>query len=177
MKKSKRICLVLMGTLMTGVPACSESISEEQQKVFHSQAECVSSGISPEECSRMEAAARADSPKYGTREECEKQYGKEMCQGSQSGSWTPILLGFIAGQMMGNAMNKPAAVTPETERKNRHFTPATGLYNNPDNPGSYKTSKGTSLGRALSGEGALTKSIAPKGAISRGGFSGGRASS
>lgn len=162
MKKSKHLSLVLMGTL--ALAGCGSG-SQENPQVFKDKMECVASGkFNEEQCAKMEADARAQTPQFASREECVKQFGESTCKQESTGNgnfWMPMLMGFVAGQMLGGT----------------NTTPAQGLYQNPDGKG-FKTAKGAQVAK---NPGSLGKSGASKTsplgrAVSRGGFSsGGRA--
>lgn len=129
MKRSKNISLAIMGAMLVASPCAAEEAAAP--KVFKTQEECVTAGNTAEECARMEAEAKKNAPKFATREECEKQFGAEMCSGGKNSSggsfFTPLLMGFMAGHLLGG--NSAAA-------------PAQGLYNNPANPGQFQTGQG-----------------------------------
>lgn len=158
MKKSKRLSLVLMGTL--ALAGCGSG-SQDNPQVFKDKAECVASGnFNEEQCAKMEAEAKAQTPQFASREECVKQFGESACKQESTGHgnfWMPMLMGFVAGQILGGGNNSPAQ----------------GLYQNPSGNG-FQTAKGTPTNT-------FNKSAAPKTsplgkAVSRGGFSsGGRA--
>lgn len=164
MKRSKNVSLVLMGAMLLSTPACGGGENIDEPQVFRNQQECVAGGFSADQCRAMEEKAKEDAPKFTSREECEKQFGAEMCAGGkESGGnvWMPMLLGFMAGNMLGRSMNSGVAQ---------------GLYNDPSKPGQFRTAQGQSvkaspLGRAISRP---ASGRAPAGAVSRGGFSGGR---
>lgn len=109
MKRSKSLSLLLMGSLALGTSGCSKAQDEESLHAFTSVGECVSSGLFTEsECLDMERSAQEEAPKFSSIEECEAEYGEGACSSSQSyvhggGVWMPMLMGFMAGRMMGNA--------------------------------------------------------------------------
>lgn len=157
-KRSKKLSLVLMGAMLIATPGCGGN-EQSGEQVFRNQQECVNSGVSAAECESMEKQALENAPKFASRAECEKEYGAEMCSGGQNSGgnfWMPMLMGFMAGNMLG-----------------RTGIPAQGLYNNPANPGQFRTAQGQTvspLGRAVMEK----KDQTPRGRVSRGGFFGGR---
>lgn len=108
MKRSKSLSLFLMGSLAVGASGCSKAQDEESIHAFTSVQECATSGLFTEaECIDMERAAREESPTFANLEECEAQYGAGSCSSSASsvhggGIWMPMMMGFMAGRMMGN---------------------------------------------------------------------------
>lgn len=109
MKRSKSLSLLLMGTLAAGTSGCSRAQDEESLHAFGSVSECTSSGLFTEsECMDMERSALEESPKFTSLEQCEAEYGAGACSSQQSyvhggGVWMPMMMGFMAGRMMGNA--------------------------------------------------------------------------
>ena len=200
MKRSKKLSLVLMGTILSAnLTGCGEETKEEVS-IFKNQQECIQGGFTAEQCAKMEADAKANSPKFSKREECEAEFGKEMCSGGtdSSGSfWMPALMGFMVGNMLGggsggvtNVTNNyiddkdrsavsgsAAAVNPATTGAaggggGAKSTPlvSNGLYNNPS--GKQGEFK-SATGRTVRPS-PLGKAMVPRStATFRGGFSGG----
>lgn len=113
----------------------------------------------------MEADAKAQTPQFASREECVKQFGENACKQENSGNgniWMPMLMGFMAGQMLGGG----------------NTAPAQGLYQNPNGNG-FQTAKGAQVAKTpttFSKPPTAPKSSPLGKAVSRGGFySGGRA--
>lgn len=188
-----------MGTLISGamIGGCGEE-PQQEVSIFKNQQECIAGGFTAEQCAKMEADAKANSPKFSRREECEAEFGKEMCSGgtdSTGSFWMPALMGFMVGNMLsgnngGNVTNNyinqdrerdrdssrrtSSAVVPNnTAANNTTAKPApviaNGLYNNPDKPGTFKSSNGKSITASPLGKAVVPRSTA----TFRGGFSGG----
>lgn len=114
MKRSKKAALVLMAPAATMLIAgCS---SKDPALVYGSLQECISSGINSEEQCRLdygkaEQLHPAVAPKYVNRAECEADFGEGKCEpapsenGTQtsSGFFMPMMMGFLAGQMLNGA--------------------------------------------------------------------------
>lgn len=144
MKRSKKAALVLMvpaATLM--LASCGEE--REQAVVFSNPTECAQSAlVSSEQCQADFAAAQAlhpqVAPKYLNKQECEVDFGAGNCetapqQTSSGGSvFMPMMMGFLAGQMMGgaNAQNLQGAA-------NRRNIPSQPLYKSRDDRASFRT--------------------------------------
>lgn len=171
MKRSKKLSLVLMSSILTsGLTGCGDD--PQEVSVFKNQQECIQGGFSAEECQRLEADARANSPKFSTREQCEEQFGKEMCSGGtdSSGSfWMPALMGFMVGNMMSSRGGSTTIINQDRDIGGKASPISNGVYNNPKDSGSFKSATGK-----LVKTNALGKAIVPRStATFRGGFSGG----
>lgn len=162
MKKSKKLSLVLMGALTlasygngalasdvapAGEPAANKAAPASEPAVFKDKAECVASGkYNEEQCQKMEADAKAQTPKFASREECVKQFGESACKeqgGDSNGSfWMPAIMGFMAGHLLSNGLSAPSQ----------------GVYQNPSGNG-FQTSAGAPLSPAQSDT--LKKPAAP----------------
>lgn len=113
MKRSKKAALVLMAPAASLLVAgCSTN--KDPALVYGSLQECISSGINSEEQCRLDYAKAERlhptvAPKYVSRAECEADFGPGKCEeapkagegGSHSsGFFMPMMMGFLAGQMM-----------------------------------------------------------------------------
>jgi uncharacterized protein YgiB involved in biofilm formation len=111
MKRSKKAVLMLMVPATTLLLAsCGEE--PEQAVVYSDPSECAASGQSSlQQCEADFAAAQKlhpqVAPKYLNKEECEADFGAGHCetapQQTTSGSsvFMPMMMGYLAGQMMG----------------------------------------------------------------------------
>lgn len=126
MKKSRKLSLVLMGSIL--LSACGSKADEPQ--VFKDKAECIASGkFNEDQCTKMEAEAKEQTPKFATREECVKQFGENACaQTNHNGGsfFMPMLMGFMAGKLLGGGGN---------------MAPSQGLFPSP-NGNQFQTAKG-----------------------------------
>lgn len=144
MKRSKKAALVLMVPAATLLLAsCGEQ--REQAVVFSNPTECAQSAlVSSAQCEADYAAAQAlhpqVAPKYVNKQECEVDFGAGNCetapqQTSSGGSvFMPMMMGFLAGQMMGgaNAQNLQGAA-------NRSNIPSQPLYKSRDDRATFRT--------------------------------------
>ena len=111
MKRSRGIVLT---TLMAGtgvsLTACEGDPGGKPVDAisYASVAECRSAGAIPAaECdtafAQAQKANEQNAPRFDDRQTCEEQYGVAQCVPRNNGSFfTPLLTGFIVGQMMGN---------------------------------------------------------------------------
>ena len=124
MKRSRSIPLILMGSLVLGSSGCGSDNADEAMYTFTNINECVTSGLFSEaECAEFAKSALAQSPRFSSKEECERTFGADACVdapgqsavaassngttvGPHSGSsWMPMMMGFMAGRFMsGGAM-------------------------------------------------------------------------
>jgi uncharacterized protein YgiB involved in biofilm formation len=99
-----------MGSLTVGLSGCSEEPTEEY-RVYQSVEECVKEDVfSQEECRDMAVAAVRQNPQFGDLAECEKTFGEGNCQkyedktqatGESRSSWMPLLAGYMVGRYLG----------------------------------------------------------------------------
>lgn len=170
MKKSKKLSLILMTSMLTTtLTGCGDEPIEVS--MFKNQEECVSAGNTAELCAKYEEEARKNAPKFADRAECEKQFGTAMCSGGQDSDgdfWMPAIAGFMIGNMLADRDRGSYPVT------------ATGFYGNPG--GGYQTATGSKID-SINGKATVNKStfssssIGRSAVISRGGFGGGARSS
>lgn len=113
-----------MGSLVLGSSGCGSDNADEAMYTFTNINECVTSGLFSEaECAEFAKSALAQSPRFSSKEECERTFGADACVdapgqsavaassngttvGPHSGSsWMPMMMGFMAGRFMsGGAM-------------------------------------------------------------------------
>ncbi|HEX8419160.1 MAG TPA: DUF1190 domain-containing protein [Sphingomonas sp.] len=108
----KRSQSVVLTTLMAGtglsLSACDASDGGKPVDAlsYTSVAECRTAGKIPaDQCETAFAQAQKandqNAPRYGDRQTCEEQYGVSQCVPRNNGSFfTPLLTGFIVGQML-----------------------------------------------------------------------------
>lgn len=195
MKRSKALSLILMGSIAVGSSGCGREKAEEGTYTFTSLDECVNSAIFSEtECRELALDALAQTPRFTSREDCEREFGAESCDkmsgnaggpvtaadGSQvqqhsGGYWMPMMMGFMAGRFMGGG---------------RMMQGSQGLYRdpaaNPQQGRSFRTAGGETVkpgtGGRVTPTPRMTQSMAHKakpamgrvGGGTRGGFSGGK---
>ena len=125
MKRSRSISLILMGSLVLGSSGCGSDNADEAMYTFTNINECVTSGLFSEaECAEFAKSALAQTPRFSSKEECERTFGADACVGAPAqsadasastngttvrpysgSSWMPMMMGFMAGRFMsGGAM-------------------------------------------------------------------------
>ncbi|CAN5241896.1 hypothetical protein BH10PSE2_BH10PSE2_00830 [soil metagenome] len=103
----------LMATASFSLAACGvpqASPPEEPSLAYTSLADCkAANDITDAECdagfTNAQVEAAKNSPRYATQQECEGQWGPSQCQpmnhsGGGGSFFTPLLTGFVIGQMM-----------------------------------------------------------------------------
>lgn len=113
MKRSRLIKLLLLGTGLVSMTACEDKKNKPLE--FKDEQECRQTHT-PEECQKAFSESRekhlASAPKFMSKEDCEKQFGKEKCiaspqqgehamHGGGHGMFMPMMMGFMMGKMMG----------------------------------------------------------------------------
>jgi uncharacterized protein YgiB involved in biofilm formation len=111
MKRSRTLVLTsLMAGAGVSLTACdgADSVGKPVEAVsYTSVAECRAAGALPaDQCEAAYKQAQTDNekvaPRFADRQTCEEQYGAAQCAPRENGSFfTPLLTGFIVGQMMG----------------------------------------------------------------------------
>lgn len=110
MKRSQSIVLT---TLMAGtglsLSACDGPADQQiDARSYTSVAECRTAGAIPAaQCETAFAEAQKantqNAPRFADRQSCEEQFGAAQCAPRESGSFfTPLLTGFIVGQMLNS---------------------------------------------------------------------------
>lgn len=183
MKRSKKAALVLMAPAATLLVAgCS---TKDPALVYGSLQECISAGINSEDQCRMDYGKAEEmhptvAPKYVDRAECEADFGEGKCEeapntsasaGHSSGFFMPMMMGFLAGQMMNGAKAggaQASGLAPE----NRHVPQP--LYKG-RNESDFRTAGNRSVGPSSYFHGAKNispSSLTPKAGkvVRRGGF-------
>lgn len=111
MKRSKTLVLTsLMAGTGISLTACETPPAERPVDAlsYTSVAECRTGGAVPAaECDRAYAQAQQandqNAPRFDNRQTCEEQYGVAQCVPRNNGGFfTPLLTGFVVGQLLGN---------------------------------------------------------------------------
>jgi uncharacterized protein YgiB involved in biofilm formation len=182
MKRSKKAALVLMAPAASFlVVGCS---SKDPALVYGSLQECISSGINSEEQCRLDYGKAEQlhpevAPKYVNRAECEADFGEGKCEEApstpensshSSGFFMPMMMGFLAGQMLNGAKGRMqgSGLAPD----NKHVPQP--LYKS-RNESDFRTAGNRSVGPSSFYHGAKNlapSSLAPKAGtvVRRGGF-------
>jgi len=104
MKRSRQLALIAMTQVPLLLAGCGEE--EKLSQGFYTSVEaCKSDGNSDEVCDKaMKAAAEAhakESPRFGSRAECIRNYGDSCAENPQQhGVWMPLLTGFMLSQLL-----------------------------------------------------------------------------
>jgi Predicted integral membrane protein len=165
MKRSKKAALVLMA------PAASLLITgcggKDPALVYGSLQECISAGINSEDQCRLDYGKAEKlhpdvAPKYVSRAECEAEFGEGKCEeapgsatsSASSGFFMPMMMGFLAGQMLNGA--KGAAAQNGLAPSSKHVSQP--LYKT-RNDANFRTANNQSVGPSSLYSGA--KNISP----------------
>ena len=199
MKRSRSLSLILMGALALGGTGCGSDNAEEGSYTFTSINECVRSEVFSEaECMDFARSALNETPRFSSREDCEKQFGEGACAAplaqssgavptangtvvqQQSGSsWMPMMMGFMAGRFLsGGGMmqgaqglyRNPAQQQQQQGAGTRSFRTATGDVVQSDTRGRV-SNPSSKITRGMSHN--AKPVVGRSGGGSRGGFFGG----
>lgn len=111
MRKTKRpfaFKFLSVSVLAGLVSACGGNQGDPDTGIIYQGVDdCVADGQEEAQCEAAYQTALAEAeelaPKFGTLEECQFEFGPEMCQESRSGNWfTP----FMAGYLLSNALDR-----------------------------------------------------------------------
>lgn len=184
MKRSKKAALVLMA------PAASLLITgcggRDPALVYGSLQECISSGINSEEQCKMDYGNAEKlhpevAPKYVNLAECEADFGPGKCEDApkqegsstpSSGFFMPMMMGFLAGQMLNGAKGAGAQNSSSLAPNSKHVPQP--LYKS-RNETDFRTAGNKSVGPSSFYHGAKNlspSSLSPKAGkvVRRGGF-------
>lgn len=154
MKRSRSLSIMLMSSLSLGLAGCGDEPVKEEFQTFNSLGDCVQSGeFTAQQCQSMADEARKQTPKFASKEECEKAFGVGACEteqtaaASQGGeptqggatlsdgtyrsgsSWMPLMAGYMMGRYMsgGTAMQgaQPLFRGPEQQQQGAAGTTTT----------------------------------------------------
>ncbi len=121
MKRSALVRLILMGSATLSITACDESPSPAG--VFTSAQECARSGVYSDAACRngLDSATRQHrevAPRFGSRQDCEADFGRDRCEEETSGRaagiayaggrrWHPRMDGFMINQSGSSHASQP----------------------------------------------------------------------
>jgi uncharacterized protein YgiB involved in biofilm formation len=190
-KRSKTARLIMMvpaaGMVLAG---CGEQPVDVQ--VFNTPDECAAFYNPPAQCKAAFADAQAlhpqVAPRYASKLECETDFGAGQCetapvlaantneqapQQSQqsSGFFMPMMMGFMAGQMLNRAGTAGGA-QPQSASTTRSPVPSQPLYKSRDDRSTFRTASNTAVA-AQSGPASIKPSMVqpkPAALARRGGF-------
>ncbi len=141
-KRSRKAALVLM-VPVTGFFLASCAREEPAQAVVYKDSEECAAYYNPAECkaefAKAESIHQQVAPKYSTQAECETDFGAGNCQQPQaqasSGFFMPMMMGFLAGQMLNRSsgMKQPVQTQP--------------LYKSRDDQSTFRTANNQPVAR------------------------------
>ncbi|WKE66290.1 DUF1190 domain-containing protein [Gallaecimonas kandeliae] len=167
MKRSSKVALTLMAPVsVLFVAGCSEPPVDAA--VFKSVDQCAGyydRSNCEQQFKQAEKVSEQTAPRYTSLAACEADFGAGHCatpdqqqqqQYHSGGSFMPMMMGFMAGQMLGGSRNV------QTQP----------LYRSKDDPNTYRTAQNVPVSR---GEGLVkvrpsAVKVAPVGTVRRGGF-------
>jgi uncharacterized protein YgiB involved in biofilm formation len=169
-KRSRKVALVLMiPTASLWLAGCAEE--PEITQVFASAEQCAAFSNPPEACAAEFAKAKElhqqIAPKYLTLNDCENDFGAGNCEIGQqndnasSSSFMPMMMGFMAGQMLGNMQS--------SHKKYAYTQP---LYKSKDDKQNYRTAHNYPVASSAGFTSVRPSAvqIKPAGVVKRGGF-------
>ncbi|CAM3688887.1 DUF1190 domain-containing protein [Rheinheimera salexigens] len=194
-KRSKTARLIMMvpaaGLMLTG---CGEEPVEVQ--VYNTPDECAAFYNPPAQCQAAFAEAKAlhpqVAPRYHNKTECETDFGSGQCEsapiiasnsiqtGSEtapqaqsqqsSGFFMPMMMGFMAGQMLNRGGLGGQA--PQAATKNASPVASQPLYKSRDDRQTFRTATNTAVAKQPGATRIKPSSVQPKPAAMarRGGF-------
>ncbi len=181
MKRSKKAALVLMVPAATLLMAGCGEEREQAAVVFSNPSECAQSlVVGSAQCEADYAAAQAlhpqVAPKYISQQECETDFGSGQCetaphQTSSGGSvFMPMMMGFLAGQLMGGA--GAGAGAQNLQAGNQRGIPSQPLYKSRDDRSTFRTATNQPVAKGIGPISLRPAQMQPKvgQVVRRGGF-------
>ena len=190
-KRSKKAALILMVPTATLLMAGCSSEEPVETAVYQNADECAAYYNPPAECQAEFAKAQQlhsqVAPKYQTQAECETDFGAGQCeapttslaqnnstaattdpaapaqqQQASSGFFMPMMMGFLAGQML----NRSGQAAP------KQSVPTQPLYKSRDDMGTYRTASNQPVARQSGPVSVLPSKMQPQpgSMVRRGGF-------
>ncbi len=169
-KRSRKAALVLMVPATGFFLASCSSEEPVTTAVYKDAEECAAFYNPPESCkaefAKAEALHQQVAPKYQTQAECEADFGTGNCpqpqqqQASSGGFFMPMMMGFLAGQML----NKSSSA--------KQYVPTQPLYKSKDDLSTFRTANNQPVARQT-GPATVMPSrmqVAPGKIVQRGGF-------
>lgn len=184
-KRSKKAALILMVPTATLLLAGCGSEEPVETAVYQNAEECAAFYNPPAECNAEFAKAQElhaqVAPKYQSKAECETDFGAGNCetpataavstdpnapvqqqQQASSGFFMPMMMGFLAGQML----NRGGQAAPQKS------VPTQPLYKSRDDQSTYRTAGNQPVARQSGVTSVLPSQMQPKAGtvVRRGGF-------
>ncbi|MDX1537127.1 DUF1190 domain-containing protein [Arsukibacterium sp.] len=182
-KRSQKAALIFMlpatGLALNG---CAEKQVEAQ--VFSTPEECAAFYNPPAQCQAAFAEAAQLHPKvaprYANKQECEADFGAGQCetapeQHQQGSFFMPMMMGFMAGQMLNRGGLAPAAGQTGQQTAaatGRNTVPTQPLYKSRDDRNTFRTATNTAVASQPGSTSIRPSAVQPKPATlaRRGGF-------
>jgi len=186
-KRSKKAALILMVPTATLLLAGCGAEEPVETAVYQNAEECAAFYNPPAECNAEFAKAQElhaqVAPKYQSKTECETDFGVGNCetpataavstdpnapvqqqQQASSGFFMPMMMGFLAGQML----NRGGAGQAGAQKS----VPTQPLYKSRDDQGTYRTASNQPVARQSGVTSVLPSQMQPKAGtvVRRGGF-------
>ena len=184
-KRSKKAALMLMVPTATLLLAGCGSEEPVQTAVYQNADECAAFYNPPAECQAEFAKAQQlhaqVAPKYTDKAACETDFGTGNCetpataavstdpnapvqqqQQASSGFFMPMMMGFLAGQMLNRG----------GQAASQKSVPTQPLYKSRDDSGTFRTANNTPVARQSGVTSVLPSQMQPKAGnvVRRGGF-------
>lgn len=165
-KRSRKAALVLM-VPATGffLASCSTEEPPAQAAVFETAEQCASfydKTACEAELAKATELHQQVAPKYASAAQCETDFGAGNCQQAQSSSgfFMPMMMGFLAGQLMGKASSA------------KKYVPTQPLYKSKDDSGTFRTGANQPVARQTGPVSvpASRMALQPGQMVQRGGF-------
>ncbi|WP_031570119.1 DUF1190 domain-containing protein [Rheinheimera texasensis] len=169
-KRSRKAALVLMVPATGFFLASCSSEEPVTTAVYKDAEECAAFYNPPESCkaefAKAEALHQQVAPKYQTQAECEADFGTGNCpqpqqqQASSGGFFMPMMMGFLAGQML----NKSSSA--------KQYVPTQPLYKSKDDLSTFRTANNQPVARQTGPVNVMPSrmQVAPGKMVNRGGF-------
>lgn len=185
-KRSKKAALILMVPTATLLLAGCGSEEPVETAVYQNAEECAAFYNPPAECKAEFAKAQElhaqVAPKYQSKTECETDFGVGNCetpataavstdpnapvqqQQASSGFFMPMMMGFLAGQMLNRGGAGQAA--------SQKSVPTQPLYKSRDDQSTYRTAGNQPVARQSGVTSVMPSQMQPKAGnvVRRGGF-------
>lgn len=165
-KRSRKAALVMM-VPVTGffLASCSGDEPPVDAAVFENAEQCAAfydKTACEAELAKANELHQQMAPKYNSAAQCETDFGTGNCQQAQnsSGFFMPMMMGFLAGQLMGKSSSA------------KKYVPTQPLYRSKDDFSTFRTGTNQPVARqtGLVQVPASRMSVQPGQVVQRGGF-------
>lgn len=155
LKRSRKAALIFMVPAAALVLNGCGSEKAVEAQVFNTPDECAAFYNPPAECQAAFAQAQAlhpqVAPRYANKQECEADFGVGRCetapeqqqQQAQGSFFMPMMMGFLAGQMLNRGGMAPQQQQSSATAGNRNTVPTQPLYKSRDDQNTFRTASNT----------------------------------